>query len=255
VEEARRLSAGGFAEIVLTGIHLGLYGADLEREASLADLVARIAELDSVRRLRLSSLEAPEVSNGLPDAMAHPAVCPHLHLPLQSGDDGVLDRMGRRYSARQFLHTLQQARSRLDRPAISTDVMVGFPGESRAAFERTVELCREARFSRMHVFSFSPRRGTPAAEMDDTVHSKVKKRRSARLREVASEMAREWAESFVGREVRFLPEERLEDGGLAGYTDRYVRMRMPAGQGEVGRVCRVRAVAADNTRLRGAREA
>ncbi len=215
--EAERLAAAGFGEIVLTGIHLGFYGRDLPERPTLPQAVTAVADTPGVERLRLSSIECNEVDDALLDAMGHPAVCAHLHLPLQSGDAAVLRRMRRRYTPEEFLGVVEHARRRLDRPAITTDVMVGFPGETDAEFESTLEVCRRARFSRMHVFPFSPRPGTPAAEMPGRVPSKVVSERSARLRELARRMAADWASGFVGTTVRVLferctagrPPERL----------------------------------------------
>ena len=124
-----------------------------------------MARTPGVERVRLSSVEPNEVDEPLLDAMQHPAVCPHLHLPLQSGDADVLRRMNRRYTPEEFLSVVEHARERLDRPAITTDVMVGFPGETEGEFAHTLELCRRANFSRTHVFPFSPRPGPAAAEM------------------------------------------------------------------------------------------
>ena len=182
VREARRLVETGFREIVLTGIHLGKYGEDLANGLTLADAVRSAAEVSGLERLRLSSIKADEVGEELLEAMQAPTVCPHLHLPLQSGDDTVLCRMERGYTAERFMYTVRLARSMLNRPAITTDVMAGFPGETEEMFENTVEVCEQARFSRMHVFPFSARAGTKAAEMDGQLHSKTKKKRCRRLR-------------------------------------------------------------------------
>ncbi len=236
VEEGRQLVDNGYREIVLTGIHLGLYGQDLESSTDLADVVDRLAHVDGLDRLRLSSLEAPEVTQRLLSAMQHPVVCPHLHLPLQSGDDAVLERMGRRYSRGEFRHYVQCTRDQLDAPAITTDVMVGFPGETDDEFQNTLDFCREMQFSRMHVFKYSPRSGTPAAEMDDQVHSKVAGERSRLLRELAGEMAEEWAQQFVGRKVRVLLEEQVDDNLVRGYTDRYVETQVRAEDDVVGQI-------------------
>ena len=249
--EARSLAAQGFREMVLTGIHLGLYGRDLSAGVGLGDAVERVAALPGVERLRLSSIEAPEVTGRLLDAMQHPAVCPHLHMPLQSGSDGVLARMGRRYTAREFLGCVALAWKRLDRPAITTDVMVGFPAESAEEFEETLRVCREVRFSRMHVFPFSPRPGMRAAAMPGRVPAKVVKGRCVRLEELASAMAAEWAASFVGERERVLFEEQDADGRLWGYTDRYVRLSAAGGAEMLHSVRRVQCVAANGARLLG----
>ncbi len=232
--EAERLVARGFREIVLTGIHLGFYGRGLREDTSLADAVRAVAETPGLERLRLSSVEPNEVDEALLAAMQHPAVCPHLHLPLQSGDADVLRRMNRRYSSSEFRAAVALARQWLDRPAITTDVMVGFPGESKAQFENTLDLCKEVRFSRIHVFPFSPRAGTPAATMPGQIAPEATATRSEELRTCAERLAEEWAESFVNRTVRVLWERQDEEGELHGYTDRYVRVRAPGSESLVG---------------------
>jgi len=252
--EAERLVAAGFAEIVLTGIHLGFYGRDLPGQPALAEAVAAVAATPGIERVRLSSLESYEVDEGLLDAMCHPAVCPHLHLPLQSGDADVLRRMRRRYTPEEFLRAVELVRERLDRPAISTDVMVGFPGETEEQFGNTLEVCRRARFSRMHVFTFSPRPGTPAAGMDGQVVAQVAADRSARLRELGARLASEWAQGFVGRQVRVLF-ERCSAGRLSGYTDRYVPLSAPGGREHIGRALPVLVAASTGPDLVGRVEA
>ncbi|MGD2175024.1 MAG: tRNA (N(6)-L-threonylcarbamoyladenosine(37)-C(2))-methylthiotransferase MtaB [Candidatus Brocadiaceae bacterium] len=250
--EAGRLVEAGFREIVLTGIHLGLYGRDLAEEAALADLVTALAGLSRLERLRLSSIEALEVSPELLQAMAAApdVVCPHLHLPLQSGDAGVLKRMNRPYTPEEFLDVVDVVRRTLNRPAVTTDVMVGFPGETEEAFANTMALCRRVCFSRMHVFPFSARPGTPAAGMAEEVPPEVASERSQRLRELGRELAAEWAESFVGSTARVLL-ERHQDGWLRGYTDRYVGLGVPGEPELTGRAVRVRVVGREGTSLLG----
>jgi len=251
LDEARRLIDGGFGEIVLTGIHLGIYGRDLADGVELADAVAQVAALPGLGRLRISSLEGPEASDRLLAAMQHPAVCAHLHLPLQSGDDRVLARMGRQCTAAGFLRVVSGARAKLDNPAITGDVIVGFPGEDEEAFQNTLRACREARFSRLHIFPFSPRPGTRAAQMDGRVPPDVVKGRRAGLEDAARTMAAEWAAGLVGQCARVLFEERDDDGRLTGYTDRYVRLTAHGPQHCVGRLHTVRCTRAPGASLEG----
>jgi threonylcarbamoyladenosine tRNA methylthiotransferase MtaB len=221
VREAERLVANGHREIVLTGVHLGSYGKDLPGRPGLADLAAHLLEVRGLARLRLSSLEANELSDELLDLMAaEPRFCPHLHLPLQSGDDGVLRTMRRRYNARQFLAACERAKERVADPGLTTDVIVGFPGETEEQFRSTLDLCRRAGFHRIHVFPYSRRRGTDAALLPDLA-PRVKKERLRRLEALAAELADGFARRFLGREVEVL----VESGG--GYTERYLRARVP----------------------------
>jgi threonylcarbamoyladenosine tRNA methylthiotransferase MtaB len=249
--EAERLAAAGFGEIVLTGIHLGFYGRDLPEQPTLPLAVTAVAQAPGVQRLRLSSIECNEVDEALLDAMQHPAACPHLHLPLQSGSASVLRRMRRRYTPEEFLSVVGRARERLDRPAITTDVMVGFPGETEAEFDETLEVCRRAWFSRTHVFPFSPRPGTPAAEMPGRVPAEVVANRSARVRELARRMAANWAQSFVGSTERVLFERCTPSGRLSGYTDRYVALTAEGGPEQIGRAVQVQVTAAAGAALLG----
>jgi len=158
VEEIGRLASEGYSEVVLSGIHIGLYGADRRARGSLEDLIERVLDETSIKRLRISSIEVLEVSDRLIELIAGTdRVAPHLHLPLQSGDDDVLRAMKRPYTVSQFLERVEAVRKRLDNVAVSSDVIIGFPGESDEQFEATLWAMREARFSRVHVFPFSPR--------------------------------------------------------------------------------------------------
>jgi len=229
VEEARRLVASGHREIVLTGVHLGSYGKDLAGRSLLPDLAERLLAVAGLGRLRLSSIEANEVSDALLDLMAaEPRFCPHLHLPLQSGDEEILRAMRRRYNPRQFLAACDRAKERIPDPGLTTDVIVGFPGETERHFENTVEVCRRAGFSRIHPFPYSRRRGTDAALLPDLPH-RVKKDRLHRLERTAAELTGAYARKFLGREVEVLVER---DGG---YTERYLRARVPGRPGSIVR--------------------
>ena len=224
--EAERLAASGFREIVLCGVHLGAYGRDLSAAASLEDLVEDLLSLAGVQRLRLSSIEVNEVSDRLIALMASaPALCPHLHVPLQSGDDAVLRAMGRRYTVEEFLRVLERVQERVACPSFTTDVMVGFPGESRGAFENTLRACRRAGFSRIHVFPFSARPGTPAARRGGRVPSAEVRTREREVQALARDLAGEYKQRFVGSVVHPLVEHRRDaaTGLLCGYTERYVR--------------------------------
>jgi len=237
VEEVRRLTAAGHREIVLTGIHLGRYGRDRgDDSAALVRLVERLLRIDGLGRIRLSSIEIGEVGDELPALMAAHGdrLCPHLHVPLQSGDDAVLRAMRRPYRAAEFLDRVSRIRQTLPQVALTTDVIVGFPGESEAAFENSCRLCREAGFSRLHVFPYSPRSGTPAATMADHVPSSVRRRRSDALRRLGHRLACEFARGLVGRTVTVLVETvgRDEAGRPAaeGFDEHYVRTRVtPSG--------------------------
>lgn len=240
VQEAARLAVAGHREIVLAGVHLGHYGRGLSPRPALADVVRAVLATPGLSRVRLSSIEALELTDDILDiaaerygpgpadgsAAAAASLCPHFHIPLQSGDDGVLRAMNRRYTAAQFLTVLDRARRRLDRPAFTTDVIAGFPGETEEAFENTLRACRSAGFSRIHVFPFSPRPGTPAAAMPDQVPAPVVHERAARLDALAGELALDYSRSFAGQTVHPLIELRRDRATvlLTGRTERYLRV-------------------------------
>ncbi len=243
----------GHREIVLTGIHLGHYGVDLLRPApDLADLVRRLAELPGDFRIRLSSLEAAEVDDRLIDLLAaFPSrLCPHLHLSLQSGSDAVLRRMLRRDTAAGFIDRCRRIKDRLDHPAITTDLIVGFPGETDADFAATCRVVEQVGFAKVHVFRFSPRDGTPAAAMPDQVPEAIKHRRMTALKAIAKQVRRHYLAGLVGRPLQVLVESRLEGqpGRWVGTAERYVPVELTATAEQEGRI-----VIASPVKARGGR--
>ncbi len=235
-EEVLRLIADGHQEIVLTGIHLGHYGIDLcrgrprEQWVRLSHLLRRLARLPGDFRLRLSSLEAAEARDDLVGVLARePRVCPHLHLCLQSGSDRILAAMKRRYRSAGFLERCRRIRAALDEPALTTDVIVGFPGETDADFEATCRAVRAAGFCRIHVFSYSPRQGTVAAAWGDSVPPGVKAERRERLREIERELADAYLRGLVGRRLDVLVEgaDLHRPGHAQGTSCRSVTVSFP----------------------------
>jgi threonylcarbamoyladenosine tRNA methylthiotransferase MtaB len=228
--EVERLAAAGFPEIVLTGVHLGHYGIDLSRGRPrgqwqrLGRLLQRLCELPGDFRIRLSSLEAAEARDDLVRVLAEqPRICPHLHLCLQSGSDRILARMKRRYTAAGFVERVRRIRAALDAPAFTTDVIVGFPGETDADFEATCRVVREVGFARLHVFSYSPREGTPAAQLGEAVSPAVVARRREQLRELEREQRRAYHARLVGRTLDVLVEgaDPERAGHVRGTSCRY----------------------------------
>lgn len=249
LEEIRRLVDQGHREIVLTGIHLGHYGVgrpDHDAGAGgLAGLLRRILALEGEFRVRLSSLEAAEVTSELLDLMADrpDRVCPHLHIPLQSGSDAVLARMRRRDNARQFVARCEQIRGRLDEPALTTDVIVGFPGESDEDFEATCRVVRDVGFSKVHVFRFSAREGTPAASMPGQLAPPVKQRRAEILSQISRQLREEFCKRLLGRRLQVVAEVVVDDrpGLLAATADRYVTVTFSGGPEMMDRIVSVTA--------------
>lgn len=252
VAEAERLVRLGFREIVLTGTHLGLYGRDRSGEGGLAALVARIAQVSGLLRLRLSSVEPADVEPELIDLMAaEPAVCPHLHLPLQSGSDAVLKRMRRRYTAAQFADLVAALRRRVPGVAVTGDVMVGFPGETEGEFAESLAFVKEMAFAGLHVFKYSPRRGTPAARFPDQVPGAEKERRSREMISLGRRMGKEFAGRYVGRRVEVLMEEKTRQGYWTGYTANYQRV-LGRGEGEfTGKLVQVTVKSVERGNLTG----
>lgn len=259
VAEARRLLANGHRELVLTGIHLGHYGVDFNRGrpkrewVRLSHLVDRLARLEGEFRIRLSSIEATEVTRELVAVMAEHAgrVCPHLHVSLQSGSDRVLRRMRRRWCSRRFVDRCRLVRETLDRPAFTTDIIVGFPGETDADFDDTCRVAEEVGFSKIHVFPFSPRRGTAAATMPDQVAPKLKQARVDRLRKCEARLARQYYDSLVGRRLQVMVESPVlgRSGFAYGTSCRYAPVELPESNGAYGSFATVTARGVGEGRL------
>jgi len=230
VEQVERLAAQGFREVVLTGIHLGSYGKDQPGGPDLAQLVEELTRIDGLDRIRLSSLEPRHVTPHLMMLLEeNPKVCRHLHLSLQSGSESVLRRMRRAYTAEEYRQVVAELRRRIPDLGLTTDVIVGFPGETEEEHQESMAFVREMGFHRLHVFPFSPRKGTPAAAMPDQVPKKVKERRSHEMMALGRELALSFARRHLGQVLYVLAEEETdaEPGWLEGYTDNYVRVRFP----------------------------
>jgi threonylcarbamoyladenosine tRNA methylthiotransferase MtaB len=228
LQEAQALIEAGHKEIVVTGIFAGAYGQKSVRRKNwanqqndkLADLLDKMGEIPNLARIRVSSLEPGDVTSRLLDTFSkHRKIMPHLHLSLQSGSNAVLKKMCRQYSADEFKEKIALIRRRLDRPAITADIIVGFPGETDADFEATVELAKEAGFAKMHVFSFSKRAGTAAAGLQGTVNNRVIKERSQILRDLEAELGYKFRQQFVGETAEILVEN--SDGRCKGRSERY----------------------------------
>lgn len=259
LEEIRGITERGFREVVLTGIHLSSYGIDLEEEgwrqgrsvpvyrgagreyggrAKLIDLVERIHEIPGLERIRLGSLEPRIVTAEAADRLAAlPKVCPHFHLSLQSGCDATLRRMNRHYTAGEYYTSVQCLRRAFDHPAITTDVIVGFPGETREEFAETKGFLERVGFYEMHIFKYSKRQGTAAADMPDQVSEKEKAARSSELSELEKRQSAAFRETYIGREAEVLLEDTEEIGGQlwrTGHTKDYVRVAVRAEEAPSG---------------------
>lgn len=255
--EARTRVAAGARELVLTGVHLGKYTYDTGGdERRLVELFAKLMEIDGLWRVRLSSILSRHLTDELLAFMAdEPRMCRYLHVPLQSGDDGVLEIMNRPYRIGEFMDALGRAKAALPRVALATDIIVGHPGESDAAFGNTMEVVRDVGFSKLHVFRYSARPGTAAADMTDDVNGNVKKERSKALIALGNEIRARFLDDHLGRPLEVLVEdERVVDGVAvcSGQTDDYVRAWFEA-EGLLGKMVTIEADEVRADGLRGGR--
>lgn len=230
VAEVMRLAQNGCREVVLTGIHLSSYGADTGDH--LLHLIERVHGVEGIRRIRLGSLEPRIVTEEFARRLSDlPKICPHFHLSLQSGCDSVLVRMNRRYDTAEYEAGCDLLRRYFTHPAITTDVIVGFPGETKEEFAATKEYLAHIRFYEMHIFKYSKREGTKAAAMAGQVPESVKTERSAQLLALEKEMSREFRDYYIGKNVTALLEERIVLDGktyFTGYTKEYVKVAFEA---------------------------
>jgi threonylcarbamoyladenosine tRNA methylthiotransferase MtaB len=242
VEEIKRLTASGFTEIVLTGIHLSSYGKDfpIEERITLLDLIIQIHEVEGLKRIRLGSLEPRIVTEEFAASLSKlTKICPHFHLSLQSGCDATLKRMNRHYSAEEFYNCCNILRKAFPNPAITTDVIVGFPGETKEEYQTTKEYLEKVRFYEMHVFKYSKRNGTKAAEMTDQVQEFIKSERSNELLTLEKEMSLAYRKSYLGSKTEVLIEEEFECNGIKymiGHTREYVKAAVPYEEGLKGKL-------------------
>lgn len=262
LSEIEELVEFGYKEIVLTGIRLGTYQDD---KYKLPDLINLVVQVPGVARVRLSSIEPWEVDESLIEVMEHPKVCKHLHIPLQSGNDEILAQMNRPYSSVDYLALVKKLQERFPGIGITTDVMVGFPGETDEAFKDTCNLVREAGFARIHVFRYSPRKHTRAAEMPNQVPENVKKSRSETLLQLGRECTRRFVEAWMGKTLEVLVESRSCRGEfrpqsldnlqsankglvvLCGFADNYIEARFLGEPSLVGNLVTVRVIGVDES--------
>ncbi len=230
LEEVRRLAENGYQEVVLTGIHLSSYGIDLEETESLLSLIRAVHEVRGIRRIRLGSLEPRIITEEFVQELASlEKICPHFHLSLQSGCDTTLKRMNRRYSSEEYFEKCLLLRKYFDNPALTTDVIVGFPGETEEEFEQSRAFVDKVDFYETHIFKYSKRQGTKAAVMENQVPEQVKAQRSDNLLALNEKKRRDYEKSFIGKEVEVLFEEETEVNGSkkqTGHTKEYMKIAL-----------------------------
>ena len=249
--EARRLAAAGYRELVLTGIELSSYGRDLPGRPGPAELIEKVCRAAPQLRVRLGSLEPRTVTEEFCQRLkALPNLCPHFHLSLQSGCDATLARMKRKYDTARFYESAALLRAHFDNPGITTDLIVGFPGETEEEFSQTLDFIRKCAFSQMHIFPYSRRQGTPAAAMPGQLSNAEKAQRAQRAAEVAGALRRSWLTGWIGKTVEVLFEEEKE-GFWRGYTPQYVEVTVSSEENLHNTLRRVRLTAAGEDKIFG----
>lgn len=254
IEHARTLAETGYKELDLTGVHTGAYGEDLDPPTTLLAMLEQLVRVEGIERIRLNSIEPTTVSEALLDFIAaSPKICRHLHICLQSGDDEVLRRMRRHYDVASYGALIDRVMRRLPECGLGSDMLVGFPGETDAHFERTCRVVESLPFSYLHVFSYSARPGTPAAKYPHQVDPQVKKERSQRLRALGQAKKRAFAQRFMGREIEILLEGKRDKARqlFSGLSTHYLRVYVEAPETLVNELVPVRVTALDEDGVLG----
>jgi threonylcarbamoyladenosine tRNA methylthiotransferase MtaB len=245
IHQAQQLVDAGYKEIVLTGIHTGGYGEDM-KDYNFAKLLRDLeAQVKGLKRLRISSIEASQITDEVIEVIDQSnVIVRHLHIPIQSGSNTVLKRMRRKYTMEFFAERLSRLKEALPGLAVTSDVIVGFPGETEEEFMETYQFIKDHQFSELHVFPYSKRTGTPAARMEDQVDEEVKNERVHRLISLSDQLAKEYASNFEGEVLEVIPEERYKedpDSGLfVGFTDNYLKVVFPASEEMIGQIVKVK---------------
>ena len=230
VNEVKSLASNGYQEVVLTGIHLSSYGIDFDGERHLLDLIRAVHDVDGIRRIRLGSLEPGIITEEFAGALSGlPKICPHFHLSLQSGCDATLKRMNRRYTSEEYYEKCCILRKYFENPALTTDVIVGFPGETEEEFRASLAFVDKVDFYETHIFKYSKREGTKSARMEDQIDEQVKTARSAVMIELGEKKRKAYEESFIGKPVEVLVEEEAMIDGKkvqTGHTKEYIKIAL-----------------------------
>jgi len=247
LRESDKLIESGFKEIILTGIHLGLYGRDQGNGTNLASLLSKLILKNKEVRWRLSSLEPMELSEEILDLMSsNPNLCPHFHLPLQAAHNDILKAMNRPYTTEEYRQVIEKARSAIPGIAITTDLMVGFPGETQNHFQAYLEFIEEMAFSGMHVFKYSPRRGTPAATYPAQIAANIKEKRSSKVRILANKLEQDYAKRFIGSLLHVLVEKEVEEGIWEGHSENYLQIYFASSNVKRGEIIPIKMIETRN---------
>ena len=239
LKQAEFLVSRGYVEIVLTGIHTAGYGEDLENY-SFYDLLVDLVKIKGLKRLRISSIETSQITDEIIDLIgSNDIIVDHLHVPLQSGCDATLKRMNRKYTTEQYLEKINKIRSYLPNIAFTTDVIVGFPGETDEEFQATYDFIKKVNYSQLHVFPYSPRKNTPAAKMKDQVNDQVKHQRVERLLELSKQLNYDFAMKQIDKTLKVLFEKRLGDY-LIGHASDYLQVKVKTNENLIGEIVNIK---------------
>ena len=249
--EVKRLADNGFKEVVLTGIHVASYGKD-RKDTDLLTIVKQVHEVEGIERIRFSSIEPNVVTEAFAQEMAGlPKVCDHFHLSLQSGCDRTLKEMNRKYDTEKYRQAAAILRKHMPHVALTTDIIVGFPGETEEDFKESYAFAEEIGFAKIHVFPYSPKKGTPAAERKDQLPNAVKSERSHTLIALSDKMAQDFLTPYIGQEMEVLFERAVGEGVYEGHTTNYIKVRATAQQDLTNCICKTKITAAEQEELRG----
>lgn len=241
--EAKTLAENGYEEVVLTGIHVASYGKDLKEEVGLLDVIKKINEIDGIKRIRTSSVEPILFTDEFVNEVSKmEKVMPHYHLSLQSGCDKTLERMNRRYTTEEYKEIVDKLRREIPNVTITTDVIVGFPGETEEEFEQTYNFLKDIKLSQMHIFKYSPRKGTKAADMKDQVSPKIKHERSEKLLQLNKENFEKFASRMIGNEFEVLFEQKTEENKYEGLTPNYLKTFVNYNEDICGKILKVKII-------------
>lgn len=224
INEVKNLAKNGFKEVVLAGIHVASYGKDL-KNIDLLGIIKDVHNIEGIDRIRFSSIEPNIITKDFMEGLVQlPKVCHHFHLSLQSGCDKTLKAMNRKYNTEKYRQAVNTLRNYMPDVAITTDIIVGFPGESEEDFKQSYEFAQEMKFSKIHVFPYSPKKGTPAAQMKEQISNEIKSERVKILMSLSDKMSKDFIEGFIGKDVEVLFERKCEDGQYEGHTSNYIKV-------------------------------
>lgn len=251
LSEVKRLAENGFQEVILTGIHVASYGKDL-KNTTLLDIVKKVHDTEGINRIRFSSIEPNIVTEEFAETLSKlPKICDHFHLSLQSGCDKTLKAMNRKYDTEKYRRAVQILRQYMPSAAITTDMIVGFPAETEQDFLQSFDFAKEMAFAKIHVFAYSPKKGTPAAVMPQQIPNNVKSQRSQKLIALSDEMAQTFLSSFVGQEMDVLYEKQIEKNVYEGHTSNYIKVQASSNQNLINTIQKTTITNQYNEMLRG----